>query len=85
MSGPLLRFQVLCIPGSNAFCERVFSLMNVQWTDDRSSLGEDTVESLVTIASNASISCQEARDEFKENKDLLRAVISGDKYKKTSR
>lgn len=40
---------VFAIPAHNANVERVFSLMEIQWTDERNRLQLDTVESIIII------------------------------------
>ena len=40
------------IPGHNANCERIFSLVNSQWTDERNRLLVKTVQDLVSIKFN---------------------------------
>lgn len=37
------------IPGHNANCERIFSLINTQWTDERNRLKLTTVRNIVSV------------------------------------
>jgi hypothetical protein len=49
---------VFIVSCSNDECERIFSLMNVQWTDERNSLKLSTVLSLISLLINSDcISC----------------------------
>jgi len=50
---------VLSIPGSNAFSERVFSLMNAKWRDDRNRAGLDLIKSELQVYVNFKMSCSE--------------------------
>lgn len=47
----------------NANLERIFSLMNIQWTDERDNLSVESVESILLVLYNfGEISCREFYD-----------------------
>ncbi|GBN63276.1 hypothetical protein AVEN_72779-1 [Araneus ventricosus] len=48
-----------CLPGASAPVERVFSLMNNAWTDDRGLMKESTVKGLMTCKINIGLACEE--------------------------
>ncbi|KAI1719033.1 aminotransferase class I and II domain-containing protein [Ditylenchus destructor] len=47
--------KILSVPVSNAFVERIFSLVSAQWTDTRNSLKEETVKSLVQVLDTSTL------------------------------
>ena len=73
--------KFFCIPVSNAFVERIFSLTSGQWTDVRNSLAVDTVKSLTQLKVNFDLSCPEFYKMLISNKNLLKSIIDGQKYK----
>ena len=73
--------KFLCIPASNAFVERIFSLTSAQWTDVRNSLNVDTVKSLTQVKVNYDLSCPEFYKMLISNRNLLKSIMDGQKYK----
>lgn len=71
----------LALPGSNATVERVFSIMNDLWTEDKSQMTADTVKSVLTVRVNLAMSCADFHQKIKCNNKLLKAVHSSSKYK----
>ena len=70
-----------CIMGHNANLERIFSLMDVQWTNERDNLSVESVKSMLQVLYNfESMSCRQFYDFIKSNKKLLKKVSSSDKY-----
>lgn len=60
--------------------ERLFSLINVQWTKERN-LNVDTVKSIITVQYNFKhINCQEFYNYLSGNKTLLKQIRSAMKY-----
>jgi hypothetical protein len=50
---------VLCLPGNIASVERIFSLMNMSWTKEKSRLSIETMKSILIIKQNCNISCEQ--------------------------
>ena len=75
----ILQF-LLAIPGTNAPVERVFSLMNSYWSDEKSRLSEDTLEAVMTVKVNMEETCVEFYDRLLADKKLLRSIHSSAKY-----
>lgn len=71
---------ILCLPGTSAPVERVFSVMNAIWADDRGKMLESTVKGLLIVKINVQLSCLDFFNNIKENKPFLRKVLGSDKY-----
>jgi hypothetical protein len=71
-------FAVSC---SNAECERIFSLMNVQWTDERNSLKLGTVSSLISLLINSDcISCLRMFNYLQTVEGIAKRIGGVEKY-----
>jgi hypothetical protein len=70
----------LCLPGSNASVERVFSTMNLIWTSQRSKLCLQTVKSMLTVLTNFRMTCQQFAAKLGSRQDILKKVHSSEKY-----
>lgn len=71
------------IPGHNANCERIFSLIEAQWTKERNRLSVETVRDIVSVKFNfKKISCSEFYKYLlrPENSKLLRQIGDSRKY-----
>lgn len=72
---------VFAIACSNAECERIFSLMNVQWTDERNRLKLDTVSKLISLLINSDcISCLKMFKYLQTVDGISKKIVSSDKY-----
>lgn len=71
----LLSF-VLSIPATSAFSERIFSLMNNKWRDERNRSLLNLIKSELIVSVNSDSSCAEFYDLIKNNKLLLESVKS---------
>lgn len=71
---------VICLPGSNAPVERVFSLMNDVWTAERNRFNVCTVKALLTVKTNFNLTCQGFMEKLAEDKQILRKIHSSEKY-----
>lgn len=71
---------VFAIPVHNANVERVFSLMEIQWTDEQNRLQFDTVESIIMCKYNYKKTCSEFYEYVKTQPYLLTSVKSSMKY-----
>lgn len=72
---------VMCLPGTSAPVERIFSQMKKMWSDDRGRMEECVVEALLTCKLNVNMSCSEFYDKIKNDKKFLKKVHSSEKYK----
>jgi hypothetical protein len=69
------------IPAHNANVERVFSLINSQWTDERNRLKVETVKAIIVTQYNfKNISCQEFYESLLKEKAVLRQISPAEKY-----
>ncbi|XP_031329485.1 uncharacterized protein LOC116170636 [Photinus pyralis] len=75
--------KILSIPVSNAFPERIFSLMGNLWTDERNRMRVELVKAELCVKLNFSMSCQQFAEflEKKEQKALLDACQGNNKYR----
>ena len=77
---------VLCLPGTNAVTERVFSAMNVIWTTEKTQLKVETLEAMLMVKCNfefhesSSNSCDKVYDTLLQEPKLLRSIHSSMKY-----
>ena len=71
---------VFFIPVSNAFVERVFSLVSSQWSKERNRLSEKTVKSLLQVRVNLDFSCFEMYEVISKDQKLLKQILGGEKY-----
>ena len=68
------------IPGHNGNVERVFSLMNAQWSNERNKLDVSTIEALLQCKFNFDGSCKEFHSYILKDKILLKEASSSAKY-----
>lgn len=74
-------FQVFAsIPVSNAFVERVFSVMEKIWDDDRNRLLVERVRAELVVFFNLKYSCKDFFTVLSKNQSLLRAIREEKKY-----
>jgi hypothetical protein len=72
---------ILVMPGTNADCERLFSLINIYWSDEKSHLEVVTLEAVMKVK-NLNVSCEDFFNLIKDNETLLREFLKSDKYVK---
>lgn len=72
---------IFAIPDHNANVERIFSLMEIQWTDERNRLLPETVEAILQCLVNYDMTCDEMYDYLIKTPQLLKAAKSNEKYK----
>lgn len=70
----------LCLPGTNAATERVFSLMNSLWTNDKTHLGVETLKAMLITKVNYEETCVEFYKMLHIKKDILQKIHSSEKY-----
>ncbi|GBM98839.1 hypothetical protein AVEN_188101-1 [Araneus ventricosus] len=69
-----------CLPGTSAPVERVLSLMNNAWTDDRGLMKESTVKGLMTYKINIGLACEDFYIKIKNEKKLSKKILANEKY-----
>lgn len=72
---------ILCLPGSNAPVERVFSLMNKIWTSEKTQLSVAVLKAILITKTNINKSCNELHSYLKTRSDILKRICSAEKYK----
>lgn len=79
---PKIIGKIFSIPVSNAFVERVFSLMGNLWPDERNRLSEEMVKSELCVKLNYNMNCQEFLYFLKnpEQEKLLKCATNNVKY-----
>lgn len=70
----------MCLPGTSAPAERIFSMMGSVWTAERGRLSLSVVRDLLYIKANSVMTCSEFHDHIKNDKPFLRKVNSSEKY-----
>lgn len=70
----------LCLPGSNAPTERVFSILNNIWTSEKAQLKVNTLKSILITKYNYDLNCLEFKEYLKSNEGLLKQIYSAEKY-----
>lgn len=71
---------ILCLPGSNAPVERVFSLMNNLWTAEKNRFALSTVNAILTVKMNFRATCLEFMDRLSKKINVLKKIHSSEKY-----
>lgn len=74
----------MCLPGTSAPAERIFSMMGSVWTAERGRLSLPVVRDLLYIKANSAMTCSEFHDDIKNNKPFLKKVKSSEKYEARS-
>ncbi|KAL0879646.1 hypothetical protein ABMA27_003361 [Loxostege sticticalis] len=70
-----------CISAHNANVERVFSLINTQWSKERNRLSVQSVKSIILTQYNfINMSCEDFYNYLLKNKELLSKIGSSAKY-----
>jgi hypothetical protein len=68
--GKLVAF-IFTLPGTNAECERIFSILRQYSTKEKSHLKISTLESVRKVKVNVSLTCEQFWEEIKGDKQLL--------------
>lgn len=71
---------ILCLPGSTAPVERIFSIMNSMWTKEKSNLNVETMKAMLVIRQNFDIKCDKFYEIVLKDQTLLRHINSSSKY-----
>uniref|UniRef100_A0A8D8JTE7 (northern house mosquito) hypothetical protein n=2 Tax=Culex pipiens TaxID=7175 RepID=A0A8D8JTE7_CULPI len=77
--GKIVQF-ILCLPGTSAAVERIFSLINNLWKSESSNLHVNTLRAILLVKCNLTFSCTEFHKLLKSDKDLIQQVSGHEKY-----
>lgn len=61
---------LMCLPGTNGFIERVFSLVNDFWSTEKTQMLLETVEAVISVKVNNSESCTVFSEKLALNNDI---------------
>ncbi|XP_074838051.1 uncharacterized protein LOC142004355 isoform X2 [Carettochelys insculpta] len=70
---------VLCLPGTTAPVERVFSVMNAVWSPEKSHLSDCTRKAILLVQVNFDLDCAAFYEKLLRNKQILQKIASQDK------
>lgn len=71
---------LLSLPATSAFSERIFSIMNIKWRDERNRAQINLINNELLITLNLNFSCNEALDIFVNDTKLLKCAENNSKY-----
>lgn len=71
---------LLSMPATSAYAERIFSVMNIKWRDERNRASIQLIKNELAIFFNFDLDCIESVNYFKGNKQLLSLVNKQGKY-----
>ncbi|KAL4101014.1 hypothetical protein QTP88_021035 [Uroleucon formosanum] len=76
----LLVSYVLSIPPSDAYVERVFSIMNQKWSKERDRCKVELIKLELQISLNFEENCSDFIEKIKLDENLLKAISKNQKY-----
>ena len=71
---------VMCLPGSNAPVERVFSQMNDIWTAARNRFTVPIIKAMLILKTNINLTCQEFMEDLAKDRAILKKIHASEKY-----
>lgn len=71
---------LLSIPATSAFTERIFSVMNVKWRDERNRANLNLIKNELLIYCNLDLDCNDSYNVFLNDAKLLKDAKSSKKY-----
>lgn len=71
---------ILCLPGTSAPVERIFSAVTKAWTTEKTQLKIENLKGILFVKYNLKYSCSEFFDMIKRKPELLKKVSGVDKY-----
>lgn len=71
---------VLCLPGTNSTIERLFSSVNVTWTDSKTRIKIETLKAILIVKCNFREDCIAFYRYLQSNSKLLDEIASKGKY-----
>jgi hypothetical protein len=72
---------VLCLPGSNASLERIFSLMNIYWNDEKNRASLSLVKAVLIVKTHFDLSCVDFYTWIQNQMQLLSEIHGCEMYK----
>lgn len=72
---------ILCLPGTNAPVERVFSLMNKLWTSKKTQLQVAVLKAMLITKVNFKKPCREFHSYLKSTPNILKQIYSSKIYR----
>jgi len=72
----------LAIPGTNASVERIFSIINVLWTDEKNHFKVETRSIIIAKQHFKSLTCSQFYEFLLKHSKLLNSIRSSEKYEK---
>lgn len=73
---------VLCLPGTSAPVERLFSHINKYWTSEKSQLEVSSLKSVMQVYTNFDETCHEMFNMLKTDQKILKEIHGSQKYLK---
>lgn len=70
----------LCLPGTSAVVERVFSTINKLWTVEKTRLQITTLKSILFVKHNFDFDCINFYDYLKSKPEIMRKIGQQNKY-----
>jgi hypothetical protein len=71
---------ILCLPGSTASVERIFSVMDSIWSQEKSRLNVETMGAMIVLRQNCVVECEKFYNKVLKDRNLLRKITSLEKY-----
>jgi hypothetical protein len=71
---------LLCLLGSNASIERVFSHTNYIWSEEKSQFHVATIQATLAVKTYTDLSCATFCEKLSSNAGVLKKIPSSDKY-----
>lgn len=71
---------ILCLPGTSASVERIFSVVNKTWTSEKTRLEIETLKAILVVKCNMKYPCVDFYKYLMTKPQLIRQISSNDKY-----
>jgi hypothetical protein len=65
---------ILCLPGSTASVEKIFSITNSMWCTEKSRLSVESMRAMLIVRQNCNMECDKFYDKVLKDRNLLREV-----------
>ena len=70
----------MVIPAASVEVDRIFSIINNVWTDQKHALEVSTVDAIISLQYNSDLPCCEFYKSVKGKRTLLNYIISQEKF-----